>query len=207
MLEGSASHHVIHIVDDDQAIRQSVGQLLVTEGFDVKVYASADAFVAAAPADIAGCLITDVRMPGMTGIELLALVRERALALNVILLTGHADVPMAVQATKKGAVDVIEKPFRADALIGAVRAAMAAPPQPPQIGGEGAGEARARLASLTAREGDVLDRLVQGLQNKVIAYELGISHRTVEIHRGRIMRKSGARSLSELVKLYIAAKS
>jgi two-component system response regulator FixJ len=198
------ANQVIHIVDDDQAIRLSVWQLLVTEGFEVKTYASADAFAAAAPADIAGCLITDVRMPGMTGIELLTLVRERALALNVILLTGHADVQMAVQATKKGAVDVIEKPFRADALIGAVRAAMAEPPRPPI---EGAGEARERLASLTRRETDVLDRLVQGLQNKVIAYELGISHRTVEIHRGRIMRKSGVRSVSELVKLYMAAKA
>ncbi len=196
---------VIHIVDDDQAIRQSVGQLLVTEGFVVKVYASADDFVATAPADVAGCLITDVRMPGMTGIELLAFVREKRLPLNVILLTGHADVPMAVLATKKGAVDVIEKPFRADALMSAVRSALAEPPRPrTEAGG---GEARERFATLTRREGDVLDRLVQGLQNKVIAYELGISYRTVEIHRGRIMRKSGVRSLSELVKLYLASKT
>jgi two-component system response regulator FixJ len=200
------ANHVIHIVDDDQAIRLSVGQLLVTEGFDVKTYPSADAFIAAAPADIVGCLITDVRMPGMTGIELLNFVRDKGLALNVILLTGHADVPMAVQATKKGAVDVIEKPFRADALIGAVRTAIAEPPRL-RIEGGGAREARERFAMLTPREGDVLDRLVQGLQNKVIAYELAISHRTVEIHRGRIMRKSGVRSLSELVKLYLKAKS
>ena len=199
------ANHVIHIVDDDQAIRQSVGQLLVTEGFDVKTYVSADDFVASAPPDIMGCLITDVRMPGMTGTELLALVRDKGFALKVILLTGHADVPMAVMATKKGAVDVIEKPFRADVLIAAVRCAIAEPIRP-GIGSGSAGLAMERFAMLTPRETDVLDRLVQGLQNKVIGFELGISHRTVEIHRGRIMRKSGVRSLSELVKLYLTAR-
>ncbi len=200
------SHPVVHIVDDDQGIRRSVAQLLVTEGFDVKTYPSANDFVAEAPPDVAGCLITDVRMPGMSGVELLSYVREHGLALHVILLTAYADVQMAVLATKKGAADVLEKPFRAHTLIEAVRHALAERLQP-TVDNEKAREAQARFSALTAREREVMDQVVVGLQNKIIAHELGISHRTVEIHRARIMKKAQVRSFSELVKLYLSAKA
>ena len=147
-------------------------------------------------------------MPEMSGMDLLDHVRDRGLDLSVVLLTGHADVPMAVQATKRGAVDVLEKPFRAEILIATVRNALSqccvksaerdlAPQQIP-------GQADVRFAALSAREREVLDRLVLGRQNKIVAYELGISHRTVEIHRARILKKTKTASLPELIRLYLS---
>ncbi len=139
-------------------------------------------------------------MPEMSGMELLDYVKERGLDLSVILLTGHADVPLAVLATKRGAVDVLEKPFRADVLIATVRNTLAKCCVKPAE----QREADARFASLSAREREVLDRLVLGHQNKIVAYELGISHRTVEIHRARILKKTGTGSLPELIRLYLS---
>ena len=198
----------VHIVDDDEAIRVSVSRLLITEGFAVETHASAMDFIRTFPEASCGCLVTDVRMPEMSGMDLLDYVRDHGLDVNVILLTGHADVPLAVQATKRGAVDVLEKPFRADVLIATVRNAMSqcckrAPEQDPVLR-QGSRNADARFASLSARERDVLDQLVLGRQNKIVAYELGISHRTVEIHRAKILKKTGTSSLPELIRLYLS---
>lgn len=195
---------IVHLVDDDEAVRDSLAALLETHDFEVSTYPSGEAFLSACPTSAAGCLLTDIRMPGMDGLTL----QERLVAaypgLSVIVMTGHADVPLAVRAMKAGAVDFIEKPFPAPAMVDAIERALSesarrrepAGPQPNA-------EIRERLASLTPREREVLDGLVAGLPNKTIAYDLGISPRTVEIHRARVMEKMRARSLSELVRTAI----
>ncbi len=194
---------VVHIVDDDEALRTALQRVLQLEGFDIKTYESADAFLERAQTAPGQCLLADLRMPGMSGMDLLSEVLARGLGLKVILLTAHADVALAVQATKIGAADVLEKPFQSKALISAIRSAEAAQTQAPNV--DEKSDAARRFANLSARERDVLDRLVLGLQNKLIAYELGISHRTVEIHRANIMKKTGVSSLSELIRTYIGA--
>jgi two-component system response regulator FixJ len=195
----------VFIVDDDEAVRDSLQVLLETEGYRTATFGSALAFLETNPAERRGCLLADVRMPDMTGLELQQRLVDRGVALPVIIVTGHADVPMAVKAMKAGAVDFIEKPFADTAILDAVRRAMAA------LGrAEGdrdlAAAATARLATLTARERQVLERLVIGQPNKIIAFELDISPRTVEIHRARVMEKMEAQSLSHLVRLALAAK-
>jgi two-component system response regulator FixJ len=205
MSAAQVNQPVIHIVDDDHAIRQSVSQLLVTEGFNVKTYASADAFAAAAPADIAGCLITDVRMPGMTGIALLQRLKQLQSPQPVIVMTAHGDVPLAIEAMKAGATDFLEKPVNTEALLNAVRTAL------DDVEREQTREAevegfRRRLATLSAREKEVLARLIAGDPNKIIAYRLNISPRTVEVHRANLMLKMDTRSLSDLVRLSLLAR-
>jgi len=192
---------IIHIVDDEAALRQALERLLLLEGFAPVAYASAEEFLARAVTRPGQCLITDLRMPNLSGLDLLSRVVAAGLGLKVILLTAHADVPLAVQATKIGAADVLEKPFEAQTLISAILSSETAP----SAGAENSRRASERFSELSAREREVLDRLVFGMQNKLIAYELGISHRTVEIHRANIMKKTGARSLSELVRAYLAA--
>ena len=193
---------VVHVIDDDEALRDSIQMFLANEGLEVRTYASADEFLAVLDTAPAGCVVTDVRMPGMSGMDLLAEIARLGVALPVIVVTGHADVPLAVRAMKKGAVDLLEKPFQGDDLIDAVRRAL-------EVGRDsrqnalGAQEAQARLATLTAREIEVLDRLVRGQPNKVIAYEMGISPRTVEVHRANVMKKTQAGSLSELVRMFL----
>lgn len=193
---------IVHVIDDDPAVRDSIQRLLTTEGFDARTYDSADAFLAAIGAGGAGCVVTDVRMPGISGIELLSKLEERDLALPVVVITAHADVPLAVTAMKRGAADLIEKPFGADDLVASVRAAM-------DLGGGERGSApheiQRRLSTLSARENQVLAGLLAGRPNKIIAYEMGISPRTVEVHRANVMRKTQARSLSELVRLSLIA--
>jgi two-component system response regulator FixJ len=194
----------VFIVDDDDAVRDSLRLLLETEGYRTEDFASARAFLDAYDAGRPGCLVADVRMPDMNGLELQEAVVERRLGVPVIIVTGHADVPMAVRAMKAGAIDFIEKPFADTAILDAVRRALAAGTAP----GDAAlaADATARVAALTPRERDVLGHLVQGRPNKIIAFELGISPRTVEIHRARVMEKMRADSLPHLVRLALAAK-
>jgi two-component system response regulator FixJ len=201
-----ADNDLVHVVDDDVDVRKSLGFLLATADFAVRLHESATAFLATATGNIDGCIVTDVRMPGIDGIEFLRQLRTRGHTLPVIVMTGHADVALAVQAMKEGAADFIEKPFDDELLIDAIRSALdnrnqvdAAHPQSAEIHG--------RLSRLSERERQVLDGLVSGLPNKTIAYDLGISPRTVEIHRANVMSKMGASSLSHLVRMALIVES
>jgi len=195
---------VVHIVDDDEAVRQSLAFLLSTAGVAVRVYDSATSFLDALPSLQSGCLITDVRMPDMTGIELLQRLKAKSIDLPVIVITGHGDIPLAVEAMKSGAVDFIEKPFAEDAILKAVRAAEHAVRKHGKRSEEEAAVA-ARLRSLSERERQVLDGLVAGNANKTIANDLGISPRTVEVYRANVMAKMQAKSLSELIRMTLSA--
>lgn len=196
---------IVHVIDDDDAVRGSLGFLLDCAGLTVRAWESAEAFVAAAGYRSGGCVLSDVRMPGLDGLALQHRLRELGSDLPLILMTGHGDVPMAVAALKAGAVDFLEKPFDDDALLAAVRAALARGRAGQVRQAEQNGSAQ-RLAALTPRERQVLDGLVAGLPNKTIAYDLGISARTVEVHRARVMQKTAARNLPELVRLALAAE-
>jgi len=195
----------VFIVDDDEAMRDSLTWLLEGNGYQVRSFNSAEQFLSAYDASQVSCLILDVRMPGMSGPEL----QERMIAENIdipiVFITGHGDVPMAVRAMKAGAVDFIEKPFSDTLILDGVKRALAAANRT-SADNELAAAAEARLKELTPREREVLDRLVLGRANKVIAFELDISPRTVEIHRARVMEKMQAESLSHLVRLALAAK-
>ncbi len=195
---------VVHVVDDDVAVRQSLSFLLASDGLPVRLHESADAFLTKVQDVSAGCIVTDVRMPGTDGIAFLQRLRERGVGLPVIVMTGHADVPLAVEAMKAGAVDFIEKPFDDDGFLAAVRAALARQETSAQRDAQ-TGEFRHRIDTLSERERQVLEGLVAGKANKVIAYDLGISPRTVEIYRANVMTKMHAKSLSELVRMALVA--
>ncbi|MGJ0507323.1 MAG: response regulator FixJ [Methylocystis sp.] len=197
---------VVHLIDDDAAVRDAVGLLLRTEGFKVQSYDSALAFLKAAPTRAEGCVVTDVRMPEMNGMELIAQMKEQHISIPVVVLTAHADVPLAVEAMKLGAVDLLEKPFEDDALIAAVSAALERRNAEENRSRESQ-EIKSRLASLTRRENEILAGLLKGLSNKVIAHDLGISIRTAEVHRANIMAKMRAGNLAELVKMALAANT
>lgn len=192
--------HPIYLVDDDPAVRDSLSVLLEVEGFQVVAFESAETFLAAWTPGRRGGLLLDVRMPGMDGLELLERLHRLDPALPVVVMTGHGDVPLAVRAMKAGALDFVEKPLAQPTLLEAVRALLAHDAERESRRRE-EGAVRERLAGLTPREREVLDRLVAGQPNKVIAYELGISARTVEVHRGRVMEKMAAKSLSHLVRM------
>lgn len=196
----------IYIVDDEEAVRDALQLLLETAGFsNVVCYGSSQKFrdeIEARPGDI---LILDVRMPEIDGLELLTQLAQRGLKLPVIVMTGHGDVPIAVRAMKAGAVDFIEKPFEEDLMIESVQRAIALGAASKDSDGESR-QAREHYEALTPREREVMDGMVAGHPNKVIAYELGISPRTVEIHRARVMEKMSAANLSTLVRLALAAK-
>ena len=194
------SDMAVHVVDDDVAVRKSLAFLLASEGLPVRLHETASSFLDDASNVESGCIVTDVRMPGIDGIELIRRLRARGIALPVIVMTGHADVPMAVEAMKEGAVDFLEKPFGDEAFLGAVRAALDRQEKNSQQGTQIA-EIQGRFEALSERERQVLDGLVAGKANKVIAYDLGISPRTVEIYRANVMTKMHAKSLSELVRL------
>ncbi|MFB6452116.1 response regulator FixJ [Bradyrhizobium tunisiense] len=195
---------VIHVIDDDAAMRDSLAFLLDVNGYRSQVYETADAFLAGAGAGTLSCVISDIRMPGMSGIELVRKLKRQGTSSAVILITGHGDVALAVEAMKAGAADFIEKPFDDAALLGAIRSALEARPA---AGSESSAkmEAEARLADLSPRERDVLQGLVAGKINKVIAHDLSISPRTVEVYRANLMAKTGARSMSELMRLALAS--
>lgn len=197
-------HKVVHIIDDDAAVRDAVGLLLGTEGFEVHTYPSAPAFLKAISAQKDGCVVTDVRMPEMTGIDLIARMKSDRIAMPVIVLTAHADVPLAVEAMKLGAIDLLEKPFEDDALLAAVETALERRNAEQSRSRESLA-IKNRLASLTRRENEILAGLLRGLSNKVIAHDLGISIRTAEVHRANIMAKMRAGNLAELVKMALAA--
>jgi two-component system, LuxR family, response regulator FixJ len=190
----------VHVVDDDVAVRKSLAFLLASEGLPVRLHESASAFLEDVMSAEAGCIVTDVRMPGIDGIELIRRLKERGITLPVIVITGHADVPMAVEAMKEGAIDFLEKPFGDDVFLTTVREALSRHERSSHHGAQVA-QVQTRFEALSERERQVLDGLVAGKANKVIAYDLGISPRTVEIYRANVMAKMQARSLSELVRL------
>ena len=195
---------VVHVVDDDQAVRESLSFMLDSAGLQARTYASATELLERIDNLERGVIITDVRMPGMTGLELVARLAQRSVAYPIIVLTGHADVAMAVEAMKAGVIDFIEKPFDDDALLAAVELGRQ------RLEGEAGRqaeqeEARARVAQLTPREKDVFEAIAAGESNKSAAQKLGISPRTVEIYRANVMEKMRARTLSDLVRMALLA--
>jgi two-component system, LuxR family, response regulator FixJ len=194
----------VHVIDDDEALRDSLTFLLRSANIDVKSVASASAFLDALPKMLSGCIITDVRMPGLSGIDLLKRLKELGISTPVIVITGHADVPLAVEAMKFGAVDFLEKPFDDEVLLQSVRSALRQHAGTAKRQAERA-DIESRLAALSPREREVLDGLVAGRANKQIAFDLGISPRTIEIYRANLMDKMKAGSLSDLVRMALIA--
>jgi two-component system, LuxR family, response regulator FixJ len=202
--QGQAGLGPVHVIDDDEAMRESLTFLLRTEKIDVESHVSAQAFLDALSGLPLGCIVTDVRMPGLSGLDLLRRLKEMKLDIPVIVITGHGDVPLAVEAMKIGAADFLEKPFDDEVFLQSVRAALRARDGAAKRQTERA-EIEARLAALSNRERDVLGGLVAGRANKQIAFDLGISPRTVEIYRANLMNKMQAGSLSGLVRMALIA--
>lgn len=203
MTDSSAQKSTVYIVDDDQAIRHAMELLMRSVGLDYEIFHSGDEFLEAHTNDRAGCLVLDIRMPGLGGLELQEKLLEIGSSLPIIFITGHGDVPMAVEAMQKGAVDFIQKPFRDQELLDRIGEAVKTDRER-RSEREQQAEVRNRISKLTNREHEVLDLVVTGKPNKVIAYELGVSQRTVEIHRARVMEKMQAKSLADLVKMHLA---
>ena len=194
---------IIYVVDDDEGVRDSLHALLESNGFAVAAFEAGEALLATGELAPVGCIISDIRMPGLDGMQLHAALKAKGIRLPVLFITGHGDVPLAVSAMRAGAADFIEKPFEGESLLASVERAVALSRDARQQDSEAA-EVRSRIESLSPREHEVLIGLAQGKQNKVIAIELGISPRTVEIHRARVMEKMSARSVSELVRAALA---
>lgn len=197
------SRDTVFVVDDDEAVRESLAAILEAQGFSAVAFASAEAFLLSyAPVPVA-CAVIDLRMPGMDGLTLLEHMRAKGLQLPVVVVTGHGDVALAVRAMKAGALDFIEKPYSSAALLDAVRRGLDTA-RAGSLARVDLSEVRARFDSLTARERDVLRQLVIGNPNKIIAFHLQISPRTVEIHRANVMKKMAAENLSHLVRMALA---
>jgi two-component system response regulator FixJ len=200
-----AADAVVHVIDDDEGVRQSLAFLIATTGLAVRVYDSAVNFLDAIGTLQPGCIVSDVRMPGIDGLELQRRLKTLGVLLPMIVMTGHADVPLAVEAMKAGAIDFIEKPFDDELLISAIRVALdsydRAGPREIEIQA-----IQKRLQSLSGREREVLEGLLAGRPNKLIAYDLGLSARTVEVHRANVMTKMTANSLSDLVRMALVAQ-
>ncbi len=190
---------VVYVVDDDPGVRDSLRLLLQSVGMPAALYDSAAAFLQGyRPGSRADCLVADIRMPGMSGLELQQTLIERSIGIPIVFITGHGDVPMAVEAMKAGAVDFLQKPFRDQALLDRINRALEL--SRAQLANRVSNDVfHQRVATLTPREAEVMELVVQGNANKVIALDLGVSQRTVELHRARVMRKMGVRSLAELV--------
>ncbi|NBR27201.1 MAG: DNA-binding response regulator [Betaproteobacteria bacterium] len=193
----------VYIVDDDSAVRDSLGLLLGLNGFRTLPFSNADDFLKVCTPEWTGCLLLDIRMPGTDGLALQTILRERHIALPIIFMTAHGDVPTVRSALKAGAVDYLEKPVDPDSMLEAVRQAMDVDDAQRQKMAR-AGQSEQRLSSLTPREREVLELVVQGQQYRQIAAALGISPRTVEVHRARLMEKLGARNISELVRMSLS---
>jgi two-component system response regulator FixJ len=195
---------VVHVVDDDEAIRESLAFLLDAAGMTPRTYSSALDLLEKVDHLEAGCIVTDVRMPGMNGLELVRRLKELGIGHPLIVITGHGDIPLAVEAMKAGVVDFLEKPFEEEALLRAIRTALL-------VGGRSQEDQaerqrlRAILEALSPRERQVLEGVIGGKMNKIIAFELGISPRTVEVYRANMMSKTGAHGLSELVRMVLLA--
>ena len=196
---------LVHLVDDDDSVRRSVGFMLKTSGHLVKSYSSGTELLKEAKKLEPGCILLDIRMPGMDGLEVQQELHSLGVSLPVIIMTGHGDIPLSVRAMKAGAIDFIEKPFEKAVLLSAIEDAFSSIARS-DSGRERAMNATIRLQVLTPRERDVLDGLAKGLPNKTIAYDLGISPRTVEIHRANLMTKLEVRSLSEALRLAFATE-
>lgn len=199
----SDSPPTVFVVDDDEPVRDAIGMLLDTVDIAHRTFASAQSFLDAYRPSQKGCLVLDIRMPEMSGLELQQRLNDLGARIPVVFITGHGDVPMAVEAMKRGAVDFIRKPFRDQELLDRVHEALGrdAAQRADQADRE---RIRAKVAALTPREAEVFERVADGQANKVVAIELGISERTVEIHRSQVMRKTGARSLADLVRMKLA---
>jgi two-component system response regulator FixJ len=196
---------LVHLVDDDASVRRSVGFMLKTSGYQVQTYESGLDLLKRSMDLNPGCILLDIRMPGMDGLEVQQALQDNGVALPVVIMTGHGDVGLAVKAMKTGAVDFIEKPFEKDALLASLQEAFQRLSRK-EATKDRKKDAEVRLHALTPRERDVLDGLAQGLPNKTIAYDLGISPRTVEIHRANLMTKLAVRSLSEALRIAFAAQ-
>ena len=194
----------VFVVDDDDAVRTSLRLLLKSVGLPVETFGAAQEFVDAFDAERAGCLVLDIRMPGMSGLELQQRLNEMHAIIPIVFITGHGDVPMAVEAMQHGAVDFIQKPFRDQDLIDRINQALEKD-RDNRAGRRARDAIRHRMQQLTPREREVLDLVTQGKANKVIAGDLSVSQRTVEIHRARVMEKMGASSLAHLVRMVIEA--
>ena len=189
----------VFIIDDDPDVRESLSRLVRAAGFAVEAFDSADAFLSVYVEDRPGCLVTDIRMPGMNGLDLQERMRSEGSSMPTIVLTGYGDVPGAVRALKGGAIDFLQKPYEPDVLLVRIAEALAKDARTREAK-EQAAEVETRLSQLTPRERQVMSLVIEGKANKVIAVDLGISERTVELHRGRVMQKLGARSVPDLIR-------
>lgn len=198
------SEPAVHLIDDDEAVRAAVGFVLEMNDLPARTYPSAEAFLEIADRLPGGCVVTDVRMPGMSGLDLVRRLKERGVNLPVVVITGHGDVPLAVEAMRAGVIDFLEKPFDDEALVKSIRMALDAQSKTDALNAEKQ-RFEQMLQTLSAREREVLRGVVAGKMNKVIAYELGISIRTVEVYRANVMSKTQAHGLSELVRIALLA--
>jgi two-component system, LuxR family, response regulator FixJ len=204
--EAAAAAPIVYVIDDDDGMRRALSLLLSTVGYKTLVFASPSDFLAHFHPDTHGCLVLDIRMPGMSGLELQQHLNRTGSMLPVIFITGHGDVPMAVQAMKEGAFEFIQKPFRDQDLLDRINHALQQDAESRHNLARRADVVR-RLETLTPRERQVMDMVVDGSANKVIAIDLNLSERTVEIHRAKVMEKMGARSVAHLVKLHLSLRS
>jgi two-component system, LuxR family, response regulator FixJ len=197
---------IVYVIDDDVAVRKALSFLLISAEFRVRVHASAVDFLDSIAGVEVGCIVTDVRMPGIDGIEFICRLRQQGFKVPVVVMTGHADVPLAVEAMKAGAVDFLEKPFSDDRFLEVIQSAIRASQDSPAETDE-VRAVKARIQSLSERESQVLQGLVDGKANKVIAHDLEISPRTVEIYRANVMSKLKAKSLSEVIRMALLVQN